>query len=517
MKKDPTLFEGIWGTPQPTWTETKFEAEYNQNSHDIVDPITKCFERIDKARQTWDPKRSAYPAEPSSVSEEFIIADFEKRRANCAALDEEVLLIEDQIIEDYRWEEFGIYWPTFSDSPVPRQSRWYRQIYGSASAALFVLEGAIDETMSVLSSFAIPCFQRCFASNGMDANKLASALLSALRNKQSYRRKKALKAVSTAAEIYHNVPDTTIDVRSLQHDLSTMNWMSSYDFYSDRGGTVTHEPLLPSTLDLPSTFACLCFFESGRFNVETGSLQNVMAMSAGDAIWVAAPLLRAPYQTLRRRDTQGNELLAGYHNVIAFTGNIGQPGLRFLVPPQEPMIRSASIHDFRQILHKPFDGVATDQFKSTSLHLSFTSARSSISGYFKGLKDSELEIVETALSVHEQGEWVADLDVLKAIANPSLYNFLGKSNCPFCGLTNKGLVGVDEHGATAISNWTELLNPPDTKFSIVKAFDNWEARLAATVIAVATGQPAMVMPDHWCWSCMLHGSPTLDEGLILIG
>ncbi|KAL8791134.1 MAG: hypothetical protein Q9195_006031 [Heterodermia aff. obscurata] len=500
LKRYPELFDGIWQHFSPGFTG---DGPSRPTSTDLIE---KCFSRIDRDRSGW--AEESRPCFESALNDaaDSISLNFQQRQTTCNAMGEDVHLREDQVIEDYRSEELGVFWTTYSHPPLPSESCWYRQVYGSRSAALFVLESRLEEHIRVMKRISIPRLLGLFDTDLVDPDKLATLLVSSLDRNGHTKRVASLRAVSTAASIYSGLSNATIDVRVLQQDLSTMRWMAQARYPPSSFGL-----FLPATLDLPSIFSCICFFESGRFDIEISALQNVMAMSTGDNIWVAYPLLHDPYSTFRKfnadltYDARRRVMDPG---VIAFTGNVGRPGISFLVPPKEPMIRSSCIYDFRQIVHEPFDGYVGNSFHDTSLHLSFTSATSSISAYFEGLKDSELEVVETALSVYERDKWVADLDVLNSMKKP----WQGTTIPPCSECRQKinreqehnRFVGENENGpaVTAIVNWTELLNPPETTFSIVKAFGNWEARLAAYVISVASGYRVNVLPDIWCWDCI---------------
>ena len=343
-----------------------------------------------------------------------------------------------------------------------------------------------------------------FDTDLVDADRLAVHLQIIVHPKRGTR----LRVTSIAATIYRCRSNATIDNRALQQYLSMMHWM-----WQTRDSPL-HDPLTPATLDLPSTFSYLYFFKQGRFDIEVSALHKVIAISAGDNVWVASPLVNDPYSTLSElegRQSSMRDPVSGAvcTTVVAFTGNVGRPGISFLVPPMDPIIRPRSIHDFRRIVHEPFGGNLENDSHGMSLHLSFTSAKSNISGYFEGLKDCELEVLETALGVYERGEWVADLDVLKSMASGSLPQVLPCAKCQEQKnrkVAPNGLQGENKPGVTAITSWTELLDPPETAHSILKASRNWEARLAASVIAVASGYHAKVLPDTWCWMC---GAPYL--------
>ena len=530
LKTFPQQFDDIW--PQPD----RGPAEAVDLRQTFADPVGECFLRIDRDSSGWaDESRPYLNTEMSPAATVVSIgSDFQRRQSICNAMGEDVQLREDHVIEDYHSERLGVFWTTYSDPPLPSKSCWYRQVYGSNSAAIFVLESALEINTSIMETISIPRFLGLFDTDLVDPDKLATLLLSSVYHKMNTKRVVSLKAVSTAANIYRTLSNATIDIRVIQHNLSKMRWMTQATYPPSSLGL-----FLPAVLNLPSIFSCICFFESGRFNIEISALQNVMAMSTGDNIWVAYPLLNDPYSSLQKfdDDSTGDDDLTDddYQSdiqtinsrvpdvprpsVIAFTGNVGRPGISFLVPPKEPMIRSRSIYDFRQILHEPFDGNVGNDFHDTSLHLSFTSAKSNIPGYFEGLKDSELEVVETALSVYERDKWVADLDVVKSMAIGSLAQV---PPCPECQqekngkMAQKGLLGENIPGVTAITNWTELLDPPETILSVVKASGNWEARLAAYVIAVASEYHGCVLPDAWCWTCVGNSMMPSTEKRILI-
>ena len=58
-----------------------------------------------------------------------------------------------------------------------------------------------------------------------------------------------------------------------------------------------------------------------------------------------------------------------------------------------------------------------NSFRSTSLHLAFKGYMLPINVGERGSLTHEAHFVETVISVYEAGEWVADLDVLKAISH----------------------------------------------------------------------------------------------------
>ena len=174
------------------------------------------------------------------------------------------------------------------------------------------------------------------------------------------------------------------------------------------------------------------------------------------------------------------------------------------------MIRPSSIHDFRDIIHRPFEGHLQNNSRTTSLHLSFTTAESPLGDSFSGMRDDEVYFLETLLSVHEGGKWVADLDVLKSFSSQIyIKHGLCKKH------TESQIARLD---VSCIDNWMELLEPPETRLGIVRACGDWQARLAAFTIAVSLGNVVIILPSSICWDCVhstLH-SGNLGERIVLI-
>ena len=94
--------------------------------------------------------------------------------------------------------------------------------------------------------------------------------------------------------------------------------------------------------------------------VPPAHLQNVIAISSGDSLYVAAQLLCDP-----AADVKPYEI----HRVI---GNIGGAGLAFLIPPHNPMVRPPNSDSWTLVNHQSFDGKLENNFRSTTLHLGFS-------------------------------------------------------------------------------------------------------------------------------------------------
>ena len=246
-----------------------------------------------------------------------------------------------------------------------------------------------------------------------------------------------------------------------------------------------YRALLPYQLERPDAFACIAMFESGLYDPSPDDLQNVMALSSGDCIFASAALLADPMEVSNSED------------VIMVKGNIGRAGLAFLIPPTEPLVREVSISEWPKITKDAFDGDMKNSFKNTSLHLSFTGASSRLSVGFSSSQDDDAYLLETVISVHDSGKWVADLDPLRTFLSP---RFRLMSSCSD-HTSHPGSWNADMQ-LTTIDNWLELLDKPEETSCIVRAKNNWEARMAAASLSVALGLQTLIIGNSACWTCI---------------
>lgn len=485
----------------------------------------------------------------------LVQASFEERSKRYQEQGEEIMRREECEIEHFRAEKMGIFWPGYT-SEDQSIGPWYEMVYGDESAALFADTGA-KGIRRAAEDHSLIHFHEFFQTALLDPKALCQALckrFASVSLNDPYWR--SLRAISYAASLYTDIKIATIDVRVLEHSLCTSPWITQAVTEERRSESEirrteisagdpsklaavrtnrfapkcelgnadrrsepkTHpmksqkpsqeasadlEVLMSYRLDLEHAFSCICFFESGRFQVKPDSLRNVMAMCSNDLMWVATYLLNDPSSGYPPNEKS---------LIRAFPGNIGRSGIAFMVPPIDPMIRPSSILDFRNIVHRPFEGHLQNKFRSTSLHLSFTTAESSINVGFSGMKDDEVYLLETLLSVHEGGEWIADLDVQKSFSSIPNYAIVKR-----CKEHMESQIG-DKLEASCIDNWAELLDPPETRLSVVRACGDWQARLAAFTIAIATGNKVIVLPDTICWDSLndMVSGQQLDKKLILI-
>lgn len=292
-----------------------------------------------------------------------------------------------------------------------------------------------------------------------------------------------LYLLHSAGEIYKLLPNATISCSVTTASLMSRSWIKipAGRLRRDFGNFDFH-------LDRKESFAALAFFETGRVDLEI--TEDVMALSYGSSIYVAAPLLCDPCE--RPLDFEMKRI----------TGNVGRAGIALLVPPKKPRMKEAEPEMWKFVRHAPFAAEPENNFEATSLHLSFTGFEAPLDGGNFGNCDTEVFYLETVVSVYDRGLWVADLNILESLQSELLRS-----------LEISGLGSISEgcgHQAntrlmtklTSVDNWNEFLDKPENG-SVARAHRSWLARLALTSISVQRGDHTMVVPEEICWSCVL--------------
>lgn len=266
--------------------------------------------------------------------------------------------------------------------------------------------------------------------------------------------------------------------------------------------------LAPVRMTLEQYFSCILLFENS-FDITPEMLSNVMAISSGNSLFIAASLLSDPHSLPARR------------KISHVMGNIGRPGTVLLVPPVQPRMMAPGIERWPFMNFRDWDGVGRDSFAESSLHLWFTGSTQEVSIGYSGAQDKELYMVESVVSLHGKGEWVADLDILRALQSSSLVHRQRRSAPPSLKgqialrggsaeevrpgiLCQEDHVSQFRHGKlplATIETWWELLekSPNDCIFL---AAGNWQARLAALIICLAQGRQVSVVSNPVCWDCV---------------
>ncbi|MCJ1387657.1 hypothetical protein MMC18_000500 [Xylographa bjoerkii] len=284
---------------------------------------------------------------------------------------------------------------------------------------------------------------------------------------------RSLENLAAASEIYANIPQAAISMSVINQPLHQARW----------GGKPSYA----------SIFSCIAMLESGVCNIDPEQLKSVMAVSSGNSIYVAAPLLQDPFH--RDEDME----------VKRIVGSLGRGGISMFIPPVPPRIRPLCPQRWKMVKHDLFDGSLKDQFSHTSIHLSFTQYEVPLVNGERGSEDAKAILLESLISVHEGGEWVGDLDVIGALSAVNLKRVPQPSNAVCSHLRNG--TGKPMASLVSIDNWEELLDVSgdsnDSRIGIVRAHGNWHARLAATALSVQSGLRTLVLPPatEICWHC----------------
>ncbi|KAL8719399.1 MAG: hypothetical protein Q9181_008064, partial [Wetmoreana brouardii] len=277
------------------------------------------------------------------------------------------------------------------------------------------------------------------------------------------------KVLCTIVNLCRHLGEVTIAMTLTSVKLCHAKWMTQAAFI---------EPL---ELDLAQSFACIVMLESGTVNIASSGLQKIMAMSSGDSLYIATLLLSDPACKWDSKITR-------------IRGNIGRAGIALLIPPEEPRVRDIDPMEWNLVNHDEFDGVITDSFKSTSLHMSFTEFVLPIDTGLRGTRDTEIYLLETMISVHDGGRWMGDLKILPVFDDRSLRiidsacDHIQKADVPF------------EEELTSVDSWYEFFDRPEGPI-VFRAHGNWMARLAAASMSVVKGHLTLLFADNVCWTC----------------
>ncbi|KAK8085459.1 hypothetical protein PG997_006730 [Apiospora hydei] len=212
--------------------------------------------------------------------------------------------------------------------------------------------------------------------------------------------------------------------------------------------------------------------ETGTVNLWSGNLKNVMALASGNSIYILSHFVTDPAV-----ETPSSA-------IVRIVGNVGKAGISLLIPPaSEPLIRPLS-NSLRAVEYASFDGRRENNFTSTSLHLSFTPHEFPLDYGTSDIIDHQVFFVESVVSVHDSGKWIADLNILGVFRNGARQIL----RLPSENQSKQTHGHPDEKQKAAleafvsIDTWEEVLDDPSTH-ALVRASGSWAARLAAATNA----------------------------------
>lgn len=277
----------------------------------------------------------------------------------------------------------------------------------------------------------------------------------------------SLNAFLQASKIFENFPEATIALSVMKQPLGEAKWCK-------------HDPQASA---LGKALSCLAFFETGSVNVDPVELKDVMAMSAGNSLFMAGFLFNDP-------SNDSEDLQLG-----RIIGNIGKPGISFLLSAQVLDSLTPDYSAWKSVPYAPYDGRSEDSFAQTTLHLTLTGDEQPLNIGQSGYRDKEVFLVETVIRAYDKTRWVADLDLKLPFTSPLIR--LGK--CSHSEQERDDFLPLDP--LISIDSWDELLDLPPHN-CIVRAKSNWLARQAVTVFVMQQNRPLVVASDAVCWACV---------------
>ena len=296
-----------------------------------------------------------------------------------------------------------------------------------------------------------------------------------------------LKALSVLALIYKKLRGSGISLQLANHRINDWKWSQS--IYSTYGSQSILEPIPSCSRE--EAFACIAACDSGSVDLSPESVSAVMAISSGNSLYVAESLLRDPCEGGVRVPVE------------RFTGNVGRAGMVLMIAPQKPRVTRLDESTWHLINHSEFDGSHDDMFQQLTLHLSISDWQQSIGASSVGNRDTEACFVNGFVGLHNNGTWVADLDILgmmfgkeECIRLPSV-----PCLCPTLG-SEWTKQAPFPWALSCIDRWEELIECPPGA-SIIRARGNWQARLALAALSVQLGHTTYIISAEHCWKCCI--------------
>ena len=491
--------------------------EFN-NLPQLVKELEK-LERIQVAEKIANPPKSFLATEESRVTQECIeelqiVVTILKRKQVIEALGELCLPVATSSNPRHGFHEKGLIFSGSDD--FIQASRDILQQLGRADggpaatsqiffagnirlAALFsVTENPFASTARYSSSdvaLSPDYLEEFFEAENFDSYKLYdhlcsdSSLDTVLDNEQAsvkvMNEVASLRACALMADVYSLLPGATISTLVVNQCLIQAKWLpgrSSYARQRDNAAPLT----------LAEAFACVAMFENGTCNLDPNTLSEAFAMSSGNSLYVAGSLLCDPHQQPGRSEL---------HRVV---GNIGRAGITFLISPPEVKQREPNPEKWMAINHGRFDGKLADHFQQTSVHLSFTQYEISLitEDNPRHIIDRAVVLVETLVSVYDKGAWVAEIDILRTFRS-DIRRVGGLVTEPHDNKDTyeEALRKYPQLAATAIENWDELIEAPNTGAIAVQAHGNWLARLATMAVCAKHEFLPVILAHETCWAC----------------
>lgn len=380
----------------------------------------------------------------------------------------------------------------YDEHPPNTAAQTYKLFLGDPnSAALFAISRHCDEYEGELKA-PIWSRRKKFYKKVIQYDDIISAMMrqqidpqSLLRHLQDLSAPETIFAVSLRAVeyinmLYKSMNSATINLKATSQTLGNMQWAKSLN------------PSKKQARNRERSFACIAAMDTGTIDFHPLKFENVMALSSMDSLYIAAPLMRDPLA----RSSSGD--------ILHMIGNVGRHGLLLLVPPAVPQTSIPELDSWKEIEHISFNGKIEDTFTGTSLHLSFTDWPTPID-LGRGQHEAQAYMVESLVSVHDNGRWIADLDVLESLKKGDKqydHEFFFRTHCSHDNSDSSTNAEADNDffDLVCIRTWDEFLERPASP-SIVMTHNNWLARVAIATLGVRRGDRVFVRNDV-CTQCL---------------
>ena len=113
-------------------------------------------------------------------------------------------------------------------------------------------------------------------------------------------------------------------------------------------------------------------------------------------------------------------------------------------------------NDYRIVPRAPYNGKREDNFRATTLHLSFTDWRLPLQTSVRRVIDEAVSLAESVVSVYNRGKWVADLDILGVKWEPVV------KIVPGCRCSDEERARSASLPWTSVDSWDDSLDLPES-------------------------------------------------------
>ena len=309
---------------------------------------------------------------------------------------------------------------------------------------------------------------------------------------------RSLIAFDLSYTVFDGLPNATVtnELVTSGNPLCRAPWLPCASIIMENDEACLPEPFKPMirhhnyyVLSRSETFGCLLHYETGLHGFTTEYLSDIFAISVDNSLYVAEALLSDP------------SLLRSQTCVRHLAGNIGRSGISPLVEVKNARVRKPS-NDYSLVRHEQYDFNRENNYRGTSLHLSFTGWSSSLdisNGADIRTVDTKVCYVESVISLRDHGKHISDLRLMEV---PLKCKRVELKECQYPG---HGTFRRLKSQYISIDDWEELLDPPIEGTGIIRAKDNWAARLAAVSVLLQMqeyNQFAVICGEHFCLNCL---------------